>query len=102
MLYYNRIYISKRIDPTKSNRSKGCMNCHYRFFNHGCKLQDSVCNGCHVLTMLSINMSDIAIITIKNIDYRCINQRFIVVLNISKSEAINLLESFVLEDNGYM
>ena len=97
MLYYNRIYISKGIDPTKSNRSKRCMNCHYRFFNHGCKLQDSVCNGCHVLAMLSINISDIAIITIKNIDYSSINQRFI-----SKSEAFNLLESSVLEDNGYM
>ena len=101
MLYYNRIYISKGIDPTKSNRSKGCMNCHYRFFNHGCKFQDSVCNGCHVLAMLSITISDIAIITIKNIDYSSINQRFIVVLN-SKSEAINLIESSVLEDNGYM
>ena len=37
-------------------------------FNHGVKFQDSVCNGCHDLTMLSVNISDIAIITAKNVD----------------------------------
>ena len=44
--------------------------------------------------MLSVNVSDIAIITIKKVDYRCI------VHNISKSEAGNLLENSVLEDRG--
>ena len=38
-----------------------------------------------------INVSDITIITIKNVDYLCI------IHNISKYEAINLLESAVLE-----
>ena len=38
------------------------MICHYWFFNHGIKFQDYVCNGCHDLTMLSVNMSDIAVI----------------------------------------
>ena len=33
-------------------------------FNHGFKFQDSLCNGCHVL--ISVNISDIAIITVKN------------------------------------
>ena len=46
--------------------------------------------------MLSVNISDIAIIIIKNVDYRCM------IYNISKSEAINLLESWVLEDRGYI
>ena len=62
------------------------------FFNHGFEFQDSVCNGCHDLTMLSVNISNIAIITAKNADYRCITH------NNSKSEAINLLKNFVLED----
>ena len=53
-------------------------------------------NGCHNLTMLSVNISDIAIITVKNVDYRCI------IHNISKSEAINLLKNSVLEDRGYI
>ena len=48
------------------------MICHYSFLNHGSKFQDSVYNGCHDLTMLSVNISDIAIIAIKNVDYRCI------------------------------
>ena len=57
MLYYDRTDISKRIDPTKSNRSKKCMICYYWFFNHGFKFQDSAYNGCHDLTMLSVNIS---------------------------------------------
>ena len=94
MLYFDRTDISEGIDLAKSNNSKECMICHYCFFSHGFKFQDSICNGYHDLTMLSVNISDIAIITIKNVDYRCI------IHNISKSEAINLLESSVLEDRG--
>ena len=32
MLYYDRIDISEEIDPTKSNKSRECMICHYSFF----------------------------------------------------------------------
>ena len=87
MLCYNRINVSKGLDLAKSNNGKECMIFNYFFFNHVFKLQDSVCNGCHDLTMLSVNITDIAIITIKNVDYRCI------IHNISKSEAIDLLEN---------
>ena len=97
MLYYDRIDISERTDPTESNRSEeGGTICHYWFFNHGFRFQDSVCNGCHDLTMSSVNISNIAIITVKNVDYRCIIHK------ISKFEAIILLESSVLEDCGYI
>ena len=41
------------------------MICHYWFFNDGFEFQDSKWNGCHDLTMLSVNISDIAIITVK-------------------------------------
>ena len=58
------------------------------------KFQDSVCNGCHDLTMLSVNISDIFIITVKNVNYRCI------IHNISKSEGTNLLKNSVVEDLG--
>ena len=47
------------------------------------------------LTMLCVNISDFIIITIKNVDYCCI------IHNISKSEAISLLENPVLENGGY-
>ena len=72
MLYYDRIYKRKGIDLSKSNNSKECMICHYWFFNHGFKSQNSVCNGYHYLTMLSVNISNITIITNKSVDYHCI------------------------------
>ena len=83
MLYNEIIDISEGIDPTKSNKSKERMICHYWFFNHRFKFQDSVCSGCHDLTMFCLNISDITIITVRNVDYRCI------IHNISKIEAIN-------------
>ena len=95
MLYYERIDISKGIDIGKSNRSKECTIYHYWFFNHRFKFQDYVCNACHDLTMLSFNISDITIMAVKNVDYRCI------IHNIRKSETINLLESAALENHGY-
>ena len=57
MLYYDRIDISEGIDLAKSN-NKECTICHYFFFNHGFKFQDSICNGCHDLTMLCLKISD--------------------------------------------
>ena len=46
--------------------------------------------------MLSVNKRDIAIITVKNVDYRCL------IHNISKSDAINLLKNSVFEICGYI
>ena len=83
MLYYDRIDISEGIDLTKSKKTKECMISYYWLYNHGFKFQDSVWNGCHDLTILSVNISDIAIITVKNVDCCCI------IHNISKSKAIN-------------
>ena len=93
MLYHD---ISEGTDPTKSNKSRECMICHYFFLNHGFKFQDYVCNGCHDLTMLCVNISDTAIITIKNVVYHCI------IHSISKSETIHLLENSLLEDREYL
>ena len=84
------IDVSKGIDHTKSNRSKECMTFNYWFFDHRLKFHNFVCNGCHDLAILCLNISDIAIATVKNVDYRCI------IHNISKSEAINLLKTSVL------
>ena len=92
MLYYDRIHISERIDVVKINSSKECIVCHYWFFNHVFKFQDSVSDGCHDLIISCLNISDIVIITVKGVAYCC------VIHNISKSEAINLLKKYVLED----
>ena len=97
MLYFVRIDISKGIYLTKSStKSRECMICHYWFFNYGFKFQYSICNGCHDLSMLCPNISHIAIITDKNVDYRCI------MYNINKSGAINLSKNSILEDRGYI
>ena len=60
-------------------------------FNHGFRFQDSVCNGCHDLTIFCISISDVTIITIKGVDYCYIN----------KSEAVRLLENSELDDPRY-
>ena len=96
MLNYESIDVSEEIDPTKSNKNKECLICHYWLFNHGFKFQDSVCNGWHDLTMLNFNLSNITIITVKNVEFCCI------ICNISKSGAINLLESVALVNHGYI
>ena len=69
------------------------MICRYLFFNNGFKFEDYVCND---LTMLCLNISNITIITVKNVDYHCI------IHNNSKSETINLLQSGVLGKRSYM
>ena len=78
--------------------SKECMICSYWFFNHRFKFQDSASNGYHDLTILCLTISDVAIIIVKNVDYRYI------IHNISKSEATNFLENsvFEFEDRGYI
>ena len=78
------------------------MICRHWFFNHRFKFQDY--NGFYDhLTILNVNISSVAINTIKNVNntiknvnYYCINHY------ISKSEAINLLESSVIKDHGYL
>ena len=49
-----------------------------------------------MLVMLSVNIIDTAIITVKNIDYSCI------IHNTNKSVLINLSQNFVLEDRWYI
>ena len=61
-------------------------------FDHGIEFHYSIWNGCHNLTMLCLNINDIAIIAVKNVGYRCI------IHNIRKSETINLFENSALED----
>ena len=42
------------------------------FLNHSFKFQPNVCNRCYDLFMMSMNLSDIAILKNKGSDYRCI------------------------------
>ena len=70
-MYYDRIDLSKWIDPVKSSNSNECMVCYYWLFIHEFNFQDFVYNGCHDLLMLRLNLSDIVIITLEGDDYCC-------------------------------
>ena len=91
MLYFERIDVSEEIDVNKISESKEYDSCHYWYFlNKGSKFQPNARNRCHDLLMMSMNLSDIAILNIKGADYRCITSE------INKSEAINLMQNIDL------
>ena len=88
MQYLDRIDICEGIDVDKTSASKECDICYYQYFlNFSFAFQPNVCNRCHNLLMMSMNLMDIAILNIKGSDYRCI------VSSISKNEAINLMQN---------
>ena len=73
MLYYKRIEVSEGIDVNKTSASKEFHICrHWSFLNKGFKLQPNVCDRCHDLFMISMNLSDIAFLNVKSSEYRCI------------------------------
>ena len=71
MIYYNRTDISEGTDPAKSIDRKESMVCHYWYFSNGFEFQDYVCNCCLDLTILCLNISNMAIITVKSLCYCC-------------------------------
>ena len=88
MIDYDRIDVSEGSDVNRSSASKECDVYHYWYFlNYSFKFQPNVCNRCHDLLMMSVNLSDIAILNIKGSDFRCI------ISLISKNKAINLLRN---------
>ena len=88
MIYYDRIDVSEGIDINKTSASKKCVFCHcWYFLDYSFKFQPNVCNRCHDLLVMSVNLGDTAILNIKGSDYRCI------ISLISKNEAINLLQN---------
>ena len=80
MLYFDRIHVSQGIDVNKTSASKEFDICHYWYFlGKSFKFQSYVCNRYHDLVMMSMNLSDIAILNIKGADHH------FVVNEISKS-----------------
>ena len=73
MLYYDRIHVSKGTDVNKTSASKRRDVCDYWYFlNYSFKFQTSVWNRCHDLLMMSMNLSNIAILNMKGSDLCCI------------------------------
>ena len=63
MLYFDRIDVSEGIDVNKISASKECDIYHYWYFLHySFKFQPNVCNRCHDLLLMSMNLSNIAIL----------------------------------------
>ena len=59
---YNRIDLSEVNDVNKTSSSKECSIYRYRYFlDNEFKFQSSVCNGCHDVLMMSIDIESIAI-----------------------------------------
>ena len=96
MLQYKRINISEGIDFDKRNKSVECMICHYWYFKDiGVKSQPYVCNGCPGFSMIVQKLDDFVILRVKGVDYRCC------VVNMSKKDAVSLLNNSVLDNyNG--
>ena len=85
MLYFDRIDVSEGTDVNKTSASKECDICGYWYFlNYSFKFQP---NGCHDLLVMSMELSDIAILNIKGFDYCCI------ICSISKNKDINLMQN---------
>ena len=91
MLYYDRIDIFEGNDVNKTTAPKDCDVCHYWLYhyllNDSFKLQPNAWNRCHDLLMMSIKLSNFAILKIKGSDYCC------VISLMSKNETINLLQN---------
>ena len=95
MLQDERIDILEGIDFHKSNKSVECMIYHYWCFKDiGFKYQPHVCNGCHDLSIIVQNLHDFVILRVKSVDYRCC------VVNMSKNDAVSLLNNSVLDNKG--
>ena len=62
----------------------------------GYKYEPYVCNGCHDLSMVVYNLKDFMILNIKGVDYRCY------VFNMSKNDAIKLLNNLWLNNKGVL
>ena len=93
-LYFDRIDVSEGIDINKTSAFKECdIFPYFYFLDKEFKFQTYVCNRCHDFLMMSTNLRNIAILNINGADYNCIISR------ISKSEAINLMETIDLTEN---
>ena len=95
MLCFDRIDVSEGIDGNKTNESKEYYICHYWcFFKKGFKRQPHVCNGCYHLLMMSMNLSYIAVLSIKDANY------YGILSGINKSETIILMQNNDLIEKG--
>ena len=64
------------------------------FLKKGFTFQPNICNRCHELLMIPINLGDVDSLNIKGSDYRFI------INGISKNEVVNLMENTDLTEKS--
>ena len=73
MLQHDRTDISEWIDINKTGVSKERIICHNWYFRGiGYKFDPQVCNGCHDILMMACELKNIAILNVKDVQYRCV------------------------------
>ena len=91
MVQYERISVSEGIDINRKNAPKECMLYHYWHFKDvGFKFEPHVCNKCHDVLIIAYELKNIAILNVKDADFRCILWGF------SKNESANILNNSML------
>ena len=98
MLEYDRIDVSEGIDINKTSASKECSICRYWYFlDKNFNYDPYLCNECHDLMQKAMSFKNVAIVSIKENDYR------IHFYYISKNDAITLMTNSNLNDkNGVL
>ena len=97
MLQNKKIDVSEVINVNKTNASKECLLCHYWYFKDvGFKFEKHVCKKCHDVLMTVYELKNIAILSVRGVDFRCI------LWGISRDDAVNRLNNYVLEDKDLL
>ena len=73
MLQNKKMDVLEAINVNKTNASKECLLCHYWYFKDvGFKFEQHVCNKCHDILMTVYELKNIAILSVRGVDFRCI------------------------------
>ena len=73
------------------------MICNYYYFKDiGFKYQPYVCNGCHDFSMTVQNLTDVFVVTIKNVDYR------IYITGVDQKAAVFILKNSDLSNESVL
>ena len=71
MLEYDKTDISEGIDVNKSSNSRECSLCHFWYFiNKNFNYRKYICNGCHDMSVKTVNIENLAIVYSKGNAYR--------------------------------
>ena len=73
-----------------------CMVCNFYYFKDKFDYQPYVYGDCHDFSMTVMDLNDILVLKIKGVDYR------VYISNNDKKEAVIILKSSHLDDNGIL